>query len=525
LSDKIVIYLDRETIYQWEIELFTHLRKNSYKLVPVWVTPPEIRTPSRCFGYGVESVVPKFKAWIFNWDLSRFSQKRNAFKQVKVSDYFDRVEDELPEHYAESGLFTGCSHMAAKAKNYVKSLVLRFNYGGLDPGHQMAWENELFNSQSILTLDIIHSTSAQTWIGERIVGGTDALSITRGMHSMLFRTPGMVVRSLENPARRQKEGLSETVVSSHTTGFLWGIGKKYYKKVVDILKSRNAFKQWILLYNRNIDPNLSGINLEGATRIAPPAGTSWADPFIVEDRGRTFLFVEEYPLSTKRGRISVMEIYENGRIGESRVVLDKDYHLSFPNVFRWEDSWYMIPESSANQTIELYKATDFPYSWQKVTNLMEGVRAVDSDVVFSDNRFWMFTNVENFPGAGVQSELMLYHKKSLIEGDWHGHPGNPIVSDIRFARLAGKIRLTDGKLIRVCQDGARHYGHGMHFFEITELTTSSYSEQLIGSKFPQENSDLLGVHTFNLGSMHAIMDALHWEPRPRKCKPEEHTDF
>lgn len=38
----------------------------------------------------------------------------------------------------------------------------------------------------------------------------------------------------------------------------------------------------------------------------------------------------------------------------------------------------MIPESSANKTIELWKCTEFPLKWEKHSNLIENIEAVDS---------------------------------------------------------------------------------------------------------------------------------------------------
>ncbi len=37
----------------------------------------------------------------------------------------------------------------------------------------------------------------------------------------------------------------------------------------------------------------------------------------------------------------------------------------------------MIPETSANKTVELWKCTDFPLKWEKHSNLLEGIEAVE----------------------------------------------------------------------------------------------------------------------------------------------------
>ena len=41
---------------------------------------------------------------------------------------------------------------------------------------------------------------------------------------------------------------------------------------------------------------------------------------------------------------------------------------------------YIMPESSSNNTIDLYKCIDFPYKWKKKT-LIDNILAVDSNLI------------------------------------------------------------------------------------------------------------------------------------------------
>ena len=46
-----------------------------------------------------------------------------------------------------------------------------------------------------------------------------------------------------------------------------------------------------------------------------------------------------------KGLISVSK-YENGEFGKFQDVLEEKFHLSYPMIFRKDDSIYMIPETA-----------------------------------------------------------------------------------------------------------------------------------------------------------------------------------
>ena len=62
-------------------------------------------------------------------------------------------------------------------------------------------------------------------------------------------------------------------------------------------------------------------------------------------------------------------------------VLEKDYHLSYPFVFEFENNFYMVPETESNNNIELYKCTDFPRKWEYHGEIMNNVSAVDTTIL------------------------------------------------------------------------------------------------------------------------------------------------
>ena len=101
---------------------------------------------------------------------------------------------------------------------------------------------------------------------------------------------------------------------------------------------------------------------------APP-GRSYADPFLMRQNDRTWLFFEDQARPRDAGVISCVQIAADGPVGQPVVVVQSAGHLSYPYVFSEGDNAYMIPESSAENAVRLYRATNFPYEWEMVKEL------------------------------------------------------------------------------------------------------------------------------------------------------------
>ena len=96
--------------------------------------------------------------------------------------------------------------------------------------------------------------------------------------------------------------------------------------------------------------------------IIPATRENWfADPMLVEANGKTYLFYEA--VLGDKGHIEVAEVKNDCTLGETKIVLQDECHYSYPFVFQYNGVWYMIPESSQDKTIRLYKSVDFPAQW------------------------------------------------------------------------------------------------------------------------------------------------------------------
>lgn len=242
-------------------------------------------------------------------------------------------------------------------------------------------------------------------------------------------------------------------------------------------------------------------------KVMPPKDRFWADPHIVARNGKYYVFVEEYLYKKKRGHISVIEIDSSGTWRPPVAVLEQDYHLSYPHVFAWQDSYFMVPESAAHATIDLYECTAFPYQWEFRMSLMQNIVAVDSTLFYHHDRWWLFTGIADPAQALPHVELSLFFSRELCSTEWQPHPWNPLVSDVRKARCAGSIFARGDRLYRPSQDCSRIYGFGFDLNEILMLSDKEYQERTAASVRPDWDEETQATHTFASAGRLTMVDA------------------
>jgi hypothetical protein len=289
----------------------------------------------------------------------------------------------------------------------------------------------------------------------------------------------------------------------HTAGILLTY---FYRRI-----AYKNYDTWFLMLN--VDHNLFPILPQRYKTLRPSQGKAWADPFVISRNGRTFIFVEEFLLPNGEGHISVLELNNGGELLKVENVLEKPFHLSYPFIFELNEKWYMIPETSANRTIELYECIDFPRKWSFVMNLMENIDAVDSTLFFNNNRWWLFTALKGISSWPDYNELFLFSSETLFTNRWDAHPQNPINTDVRTARPAGRIFMQNGKIFRPSQDCSVRYGCAFNLNQIITLSETEYSEKVISKINANWDTHVQGTHTFNYDSNVAVIDAYQHQYR------------
>jgi hypothetical protein len=256
-------------------------------------------------------------------------------------------------------------------------------------------------------------------------------------------------------------------------------------------------------------------SLHGTTwNVLPDPGFRfYADPFPFVHEGRTFLFLEDLDHRTNKAVISVVPFDKYGPSGPAEPVLEEPWHLSYPHVFAHDGQVWMIPESSANRTVTLYRAEAFPHRWVKEAELLTGIQASDATVIQHDGRFWMFAATRD--DAGSWSDTLSIFSAPQLRGPWQPHAGNPILIDQASARPAGAMVARDGKLWRPVQDCAAGYGTGIGLAEITRLTPDSFEQKVRTVLRAQPEWPGRRLHTLNRAGHLECIDGSAYSPRSR----------
>ncbi|MBC8366762.1 hypothetical protein H8E52_05060 [bacterium] len=356
---------------------------------------------------------------------------------------------------------------------------------------------------------------------------TDRLFLTRSMNNYYWKTLSFLPRKLRElhgrggeaffrgaeSLNRRPEFYSERLFKEPRNGEmirLWlGHATRYLA-----FKIRKLFniEQWVLFFHIGDSPSPS---LWRYKAIMPPKDRFWADPFVMERDGRWFIFVEDYRYRDKRGRISVIEVDAKGNWTPARVVLEQPFHLSYPFLFEHGGELYMIPESLADRSIEAYRCVEFPDRWESAGKLMDDVDAVDSTLLKHDGKWWLFTNMVENPGASLMDELYVFSSHDPLSRDWTPHPGNPVLSDVRSSRPAGRFFERDGRLFRPSQDSSRLYGYALTLNQVTALDEERFEEEAWSRIEPNWHPRVMGVHTLNFAGRLTVVDAYYRRSRLR----------
>ena len=238
--------------------------------------------------------------------------------------------------------------------------------------------------------------------------------------------------------------------------------------------------------------------------IEPPRGHFYADPFLFRFESRRWLFFEDFDYRTRLGTIAAAEVMADGKMGPPIRVLERPYHLSYPCVFQVDGQVFMIPESRANGTVEMYRCRKFPCEWEPARVCLEA-SAVDTTVWSENGVHWFFVTLREARGGALQ--LWLFSSTG-IEDEWRPHPANPISTDVRSSRGAGAIFRDGGRLIRPSQDCSGNYGRSFTLNEILVLNENEYREQsCVTVEAPH---GMIGTHTYaRLGEME-VVDGCAW---------------
>ena len=234
--------------------------------------------------------------------------------------------------------------------------------------------------------------------------------------------------------------------------------------------------------------------------VQTPPDTWIADPFLFETNGKHYLFVEQYFNKKKRAGLSAYEFID-GNPHYLGCVIENDYHMSYPCVFKYKDDIFIIPESSANETIDLYRASNFPLDWVHEKVLIKGERFVDTTIYFKGNQTLLLT----YKKSGSNWKIVVFdfniENRSLNK-----------ICEKTYTRNVGRpagFLFFDGQLYRPSQNCVVKYGELIIVNKVTSLREDEFEEEYsyeIKASEIKTTKKCQRVHTINRDSEYEVVD-------------------
>jgi hypothetical protein len=371
--------------------------------------------------------------------------------------------------------------------------VLYLRHGGVQQPAEDAFRRAALRRRPCVETEVLLRRGEGTVLVERTISAARPFSTTLSRDKALWKIAALVCRAAERaPGLELSAQPGARPGAAPSTAELILRAPPAWARVI---AARLLFRRlWqIRLRERGQEPTRGWDTARPLVRWTP--GHLYADPFLFARDGRHHLFCEELLPGGSRAVISHVELSTDGTLAGPPVpVLEAPYHLSYPFVFEHEGHVFLIPETSSQGRVELYRATDFPSKWSRECVLLDGLAASDATLLADDGRLWLFVAVA-VANATMLDELHLF-SAAAPQGPWHPHPRNPIVSDVRCARPAGAIQRWGSRLVRPGQDGSRRYGGAVSFREIDELSLEDYAEHEIARLEPSDLGAARATHTY-----------------------------
>jgi hypothetical protein len=463
---RLAVVLPAHRLWGWHQQLIAHLRKDHEVAIYLDHRAPAYRWPLRIWLKIEQALLARGQSlW---WSQAAAEHDWPAASELVVSD------DTMVLNLSEQPLD--------------RPDALELRYDGV-PDSAALIDRLLARQTPHLSM---HRGNASISLTQSRPAIEDKLLLMRGLRFAFARCISLIDRALHQTSENSLD-----VPNQPRSGasLLFFVPRLFAEKASDaVLKPFRRRDHWMVALRDGPGPFVP---------VADDGERYYADPFLQEWQGRLYLFVEEFPYAVGKGIISAAEVIGGRVLAPPVPVLERPYHLSYPFVLNDAGTMYMMPETGANRTLELYRAVEFPWKWELESVLMRDAVFADSTPFFYQGRWWLFTMCDA-RGTATQDELFIFYADKL-SGPWLPHAGNPLKSDCQSSRSAGRIIEQDGRLFRPAQDCGESYGAGLVWMEITELSPTSFSEKRIADWDAKVEFGVKGLHTFDhIGSLQAI---------------------
>ena len=231
-----------------------------------------------------------------------------------------------------------------------------------------------------------------------------------------------------------------------------------------------------------------------------------ADPFGLWREGRLHVFAEAFDYRESVGHIVVTVLDATMAVLEQRVVLREPWHLSYPFVFAAEGETWMLPEAHQSGGAWLYRATAFPFGWERAVRLPLPEVPLDATLLRHDGRWWLFYA----PADPVGDRLTVLHAAfaDTLTAPWTAHPANPILRDAAGARPGGTPVIVGDVPHLPLQRCTGSYGSGLRLLRLDALSPDRIAAGIV-AEFgapPSAAPFAAGCHTLSAAGPVTLID-------------------
>jgi hypothetical protein len=249
----------------------------------------------------------------------------------------------------------------------------------------------------------------------------------------------------------------------------------------------------------------------------------YADPILVAHGGKEYLLMESFDMRTQLGSIACSVFQDDGKLSEPRIIIQEEYHMSFPMVFTWNDGLYMIPETCGNHSLNLYRCQGDITKWTLEASFPTEEKLVDTAVVcVGENQ------VELITAALHPQDTLRYRwqKYRMIRED----SGYRLEGDQDFNRredygrgyrMAGSLIRENGAVILPAQVSTEvTYGEYMYLYDFSggDLTRMPVLRKVAVDNIllpDVQQKEHIGVHSYALSGEYEVIDMRYFRFYPR----------
>jgi hypothetical protein len=220
-----------------------------------------------------------------------------------------------------------------------------------------------------------------------------------------------------------------------------------------------------------------------------------ADPFYLKEKDSFYLFFEHKKLNDFHAVIGLLTSKDGQHYQYRGTVLKERFHLSYPQVFKYQNEFYMLPETQGSNHVLLYKAVKFPFGWKICDTLLANTRLKDPTIYLSDTLKILVGSDKNF-------KMHLYTANRL-HGNWTLH-SRPIVMEGSESRPGGRIFADKSGLLLPVQSLHQGYGSGLSIYRL-KFHNETYSVRKEKHLLLQSQQN---IKEFNAGMHHLDMQKI-----------------